>query len=411
MATWFAQNSSVNIDSVNQWNSAADGSGSWLTWASLAAGDVLVANGKTAIDLNVSFTCSEIRTLLLVSGASGGGFVLSTSGITVTANVLAGTTVCVTATLSSGTSNIVGTVNGSATTNAAHGITFSGAGTLNVTGNVFAGQTGGTNSGSGVLMSGAGTLNVTGNSQSSQINGSSGSAQGIQVTGAAIVNLTGNCLPTGTGGGNACGITCANALATVTVTGTCNGPAAGNGISSSAGVYLTAGTFVLNGTAAANAGGAAVSISAGSFHHNGNITTTASGRSALSLSATAIHTVSSSSLLQHDYKSRTSGSGAIGATRSLYTGGVNLGQPVVANVRSGTTYGVSSEYTGTLAVPSPTLVAIGVSTDNTVGSYLGITSQDLDTALAGIPKVGQTHRYTQVASTSTTTDVSIGAAT
>ena len=111
----------------------------------------------------------------------------------------------------------------------------------------------------------------------------------------------------------------------------------------------------------------------------------------------------------HTY--RVNNAGAAGAARSLYTGGVNLGQPVVANVRSGTVYGAASEYTGTLAVPSPTLVAIGVSTDNTVGSYLGITSQDLDTALAGIPKVGQTHRYTQVASTSTTTDVSIGAAT
>jgi hypothetical protein len=86
------------------------------------------------------------------------------------------------------------------------------------------------------------------------------------------------------------------------------------------------------------------------------------------------------------------------ASRSLYTGGVNLNQPAVANVRSGTTFGASSEYTGTLAVPSPTLVAIGVATDNTVGSYaptggldaagvrtaIGLATANLDTQLSGI---------------------------
>ena len=34
---WYAQNSTVNIDSANEWNDAANGSGSYLTWASRAA--------------------------------------------------------------------------------------------------------------------------------------------------------------------------------------------------------------------------------------------------------------------------------------------------------------------------------------------------------------------------------------
>jgi len=61
-------------------------------------------------------------------------------------------------------------------------------------------------------------------------------------------------------------------------------------------------------------------------------------------------------------------------------------------------YGAANEFTGTLAVPSPTLVAIGVATDNTVGSYaptggldaagvraaIGLAAANLDTQLSEI---------------------------
>ena len=104
MATWFAQNSSVNIDSVNQWNDAAGGGGSWLTWASLAAGDILVANGKTSITINVNVTCATLTTVA-TGGTAGGGFLLA-AGVTVTANVVAGTTVCINRT-ASGTASTV----------------------------------------------------------------------------------------------------------------------------------------------------------------------------------------------------------------------------------------------------------------------------------------------------------------
>jgi hypothetical protein len=58
------------------------------------------------------------------------------------------------------------------------------------------------------------------------------------------------------------------------------------------------------------------------------------------------------------------------------------GQPSEANVRLGTTYNFGLR-TGTLAVPSPTLVAIGVATDNTVGSYSpgGPTAADIADAV------------------------------
>ena len=133
------------------------------------------------------------------------------------------------------------------------------------------------------------------------------------------------------------------------------------------------------------------------------------------------------------------------------------GQPAASDVRSGVVYNFGTN-TGTCVVPAAVSVAAGVPVDNTTGtailtattlrSALGMASANLDTQLSGIsskttnlptdpadqsaveaaitaaasllataaelakvPKVGSTHRYTQVASDSNlkTADVSIGA--
>jgi hypothetical protein len=154
----------------------------------------------------------------------------------------------------------------------------------------------------------------------------------------------------------------------------------------------TAGTLTITGNVTAGTTYGVHSFQALVIHNGDQIDGTTGHR--------AIYTtrlwISSSVQTQHQIC--TNNGGVVGSLRSLYTGGVNLGQPVVANVRSGTVYGASSEYTGTLAVPSPTLVAIGVSTDNTVGSYapaggldaagvrsaIGLATANLDTQLSGI---------------------------
>ena len=59
-----------------------------------------------------------------------------------------------------------------------------------------------------------------------------------------------------------------------------------------------------------------------------------------------------------------------GGNRTLYAAGVALGNPATTNVRFGTTYGASSELTGTLRVPSAANVLSGVLTDNTTGTLL-----------------------------------------
>lgn len=66
-----------------------------------------------------------------------------------------------------------------------------------------------------------------------------------------------------------------------------------------------------------------------------------------------------------------------------------FGNPAASDVRSGTAYGGGS-LTGTLAVPSAGSVALGVPTDNTVGTAVltsanvqaALTSQGLTTARA-----------------------------
>jgi hypothetical protein len=76
------------------------------------------------------------------------------------------------------------------------------------------------------------------------------------------------------------------------------------------------------------------------------------------------------------------GGGSVGIERSLYTGGVNLGQPAESDVRYPIVFGESGEYTGSLRVPDPSLVSLGVLTDNTTGTLTaGLDESALHAAL------------------------------
>jgi hypothetical protein len=175
--------------------------------------------------------------------------------------------------------------------------------------------------------------------------------------------------------------------ANITITGNLTGGVAAEPIRNSSGAAYVVGTM----TAANNVAAYLAASTSGRLVHNGNAVSSANGTSPYFSYPVLID---STAVITHQY--RVSVGGVAGTDRSLYTGGVNLGQPVVENVRSGTLFGASSEYTGTLAVPSPTLVAIGVPTDNTVGSYnpsvnasdirsaIGLAAANLDTQLSGI---------------------------
>jgi hypothetical protein len=62
--------------------------------------------------------------------------------------------------------------------------------------------------------------------------------------------------------------------------------------------------------------------------------------------------------------------------RVIATSNITAGAPVVSNVRLGTVYGSISQYTGTLAMATPSNVRNGVSTDNTVGTA-DLTAEDI----------------------------------
>jgi hypothetical protein len=354
MATWFAQNSNVNIDSVNQWNSAANGSGSWLTWASLGASDVLVANGKTSITINVSFTCATITTAA-AGGTAGGGFLLA-AGVTVTSSVVSGTTTCIVRSASGATSYIVGNVTGGAGSTT-YGISNTSTASVNVTGNLTGGS--GTNAWAGNVNSG-GQLNVTGN----VTGGASGTAnRGIGVSGSSFVTVTGN-VSAGSAGDTSSGIVIQN-NSTVAITG--NVSASGGGVGIEIGGAITIPIVIVGTIQSSTTFPAIYSGTANAFVcQSGNISTLQNGRDVCGYITYRIHP---SSPAEHQLRTYNTTTFADLGSRSLYTGGINVGHPAIVDVRSGTTFGAASEYTGTLAVPSPTLVAIGVATDNTVGSY------------------------------------------
>lgn len=124
--------------------------------------------------------------------------------------------------------------------------------------------------------------------------------------------------------------------------------------------------------------------------HNGNLFDSSAGVNALLCSRTLI-----SSSLEIQHRCVEDSSGSPGPARSLYTGGTNIGNPSAANVRSGTTFGPSNEYTGTLAIPSGQYVSLGVPVDSGVGtlahldasgirSAIGLSSADLGTTLTNV---------------------------
>ena len=260
---------------------------------------------------------------------------------------------------------------------------FSSGGTLNTTGNLQSAWRS-----SGLFnISGTGTLNHTGSiSVAGGLGGST--SPGVVLSGNGAVNITGTV--TGSSGdtsGQGYGVRNSSSSGTITINGTVLGLNAAGAINTSTG-FLT-----INGTCQSSSTQPA--IGAGSNTQ----TTRLSGPFLLGASGN-INPVQAQSWrwaptqIPTYYEVPTSG----GSTkRNLYTAD-NMptgGYPVVANVRQSTVYGPSNEFTGTLAVPSPSSVALGVATDNTVGtailtassvrSAMGLASANLDTQFSNIP--------------------------
>lgn len=360
---------------TGNWSNTATWDGGTLP----TAADDVYADGKT-VTIDQDVTVLSIRNTQRSGGTSGGSFVVSTTR-SITASIITGLTTasCLTCSGVAGTTvTIIGNVNAGN----GHGINVTGGNTVNVTGtltgapngqggavaainNNASGQvnvTGTVNGGGGtggaqnhgIINASTGAVNVTGN-----VNAGFGGCHGIRNASSGAVTVTGNVLAGNPGGATSNNNGISNdGTGTVIVNGS---------ITSTTYLAVTnnsSGTVTINGTCYCSSRPPFSCSSTGRFIVNGDIIASSSGV----FLGEGITLISPSATLTHTYRSNNAG--AVGVARSLYTGGQNLGQPTAANVRQGTTFGVSNEFTGTCAVPPAGSVALGVPVDNTTGTGL-----------------------------------------
>jgi len=316
---------------------------------------------------------------------AGGGFTFANGGnLTCSAptnsvfNRAVGSVYCLTFDLPSGQSaTFNGSANSPGSIDNGKSILVQNTGTFNIVGNY--GLTNGAQLGRNtILVNGSTTINIIGNITNSQ-SSSVGTIYTLFVSGGnPIINITGNVSGGNMGiTNNSSGIFC-NTTTTINITGNITTNA------SSSIVFNTSGTLNLIGNATGGTAFPAV------FNANTpatidilGTTTSGSGFPAISglpttfvkVRGNVVHTdtyaaiyagriVIDDNVTSWQFKDSTNT-----ITRTLYTAGVALGNPATTNVRNGVTYGPALELTGTLVVPNPSNVLLGVPTDNTMGTY------------------------------------------
>jgi hypothetical protein len=373
----------------------------WFGGTLPTSADDVFANGFT-VTIDGTFTVLSVRNTSNASPviSAGGQFIYANNGnLTCTAPIAfysgVASLAVIEMTLASGntaTFNGSSPSSGSIPTGAAIGIRLSGTGTLNINGNFTTDYGGGSGSNNKnvINITGSGIVNIVGNLINNSANAVNNAIVTITNTASgAVVNCTGNITsngPAGTVGSSAVSV----AAGTFNVTGNLLS-------SSSPSVFTTGGAVnvignvtggtsqpaIMNGTTAANIsvtgiitvgfGAPAIyssialasNYSSGTFVRvSGNVVNSANNMAVVAPRVT-IDTNTSSWLFQ------ISG----GGDRTLYSAGVDLGNPATSNVRFGTTYGVSGELTGTMRVPSAENVLQGVLVDNTVGTLLMTPAQ------------------------------------
>ena len=354
------------------WSNAANWNGGTLP----IAGDDVRANGFT-VTIDVDINVLQISTNALAPAAAGGGFTVSTNR-NITANIIFGTTVCLTCSVGV-TVTIVGDITGPQSGVGGGAVSFTNAGSvLNITGVVYGASN---NSGTAVLSSG--TVNFVGNVFGGAVGAG---AIGIGISSGGNLVFTGNI----TAGGGSTSAVSLNGL-TSTLNGTINGGTAGT----SAGVRTASGTHIINsdcyGGSSSSSHACVISTSTATFNGNifGSTSSTSFGLQVLdTASNVVISTMTFSTnggmpvngFVKFKNTAPTVTVRKANNTNQTLVDPLTTDIPVIGNVRDGITY-ASGSLTGTLKVPSPLNVALGVPTDNTVGSGI-ITIANMGTLLA-----------------------------
>ena len=388
--------------STGNWSNSAIWSGSLIPTAS----DDAYANGfNVTLDQN-------INVLSISSGTSGsavnGGSFISTNGISITASrasfgVSAGTlssallvtgshTVYLSGSVRGGAANnirgiqivnngnlyVTGSVTGGTVASLAYGI-YNNAGRLEVLGNIFGGAdttahgvalANGTTIITGNLYGsanaapiftinqpGSGSLTVIGNTIISTT--TIGQATAVYVAGAGIINFIGNIQAH-----NVAGIAMLN-VSTVNMTGSLTAGFGAAGISST-----VASTINVSGSIVASNGfpgisststTATVRVTGPLISSQNNINPIFSPRIQLISTSTPTYTIETDTFPREV---------------TFYDVAYTSSLPATINVRSGSTYGGSNEFSGSMIIPSASNVRYGVPLDVTTGSAT-LTPQDI----------------------------------
>lgn len=369
---------------TGNWSNTAIWNGGTLP---TAADDVYANNQTVTVDVNP--TVLSIRNSPTTGVTAGGGFVL-TNGVTLSATsagfVGYNNSILVDFALGSPSSaTILGNITPPSFVDSAPTVRHTGTGTLNVVGNSFANTRTGTSS---ILVSGLGTLNFTGSLFSST--GVSTSV-GIRITGNCTVNVTGDLIwqSTSTGASNSPLILITSA-AILNVIGTVYGGSS-NGINSSGASIIVVTGALIAGVAVGQILGSSALVSTNNTSQinilTGPFVCHSSGIFPINVYRMNYYRTIGS---YFEFRDETT-NGALPpaapapATR-LVSPDTVVDAPVQSDVREGVTYALGS-FTGTLAVPAPGSVALGVPTDDTVGTAVLTPAAVWDYATANITDV------------------------
>jgi hypothetical protein len=304
-----------------------------------------------AITTSRSFTCTGANGITTKAINAGLGLVrIATAGITVTINSnLRGNATNTTSYAVDITSICTVNINGNITNTAIPAsalvptLNIGAAATVNIIGNLSGGG-GGISCAISVIANCI--LYITGD-----VNGGTtvNSAAIYNITSVCTINVTGNCI------GNAANAINSNQNSTINITGNLTSNNVGAVLLTASPTTTVVGTITASNTAhALNQTGGTVTISTPCLNATNGVMAVLSPNVKIYSSAIA------------SWRFLTD----IAATNKfLYSAGIALGNPATTDVRNGTTYGASSELTGTLIVPNPSNVVAGVQTDNTVGTY------------------------------------------
>jgi hypothetical protein len=326
-ATWVGGVPPTSVDD------AVIGAGHTVTLDVDATVISLSGAANTASNLSITtsrtFTCTGANGITGKAVTNGLGLVrIETAGITVNIN----------------------SIIRSPTSNGSYAIhIFTNICTVNIVGDIINANT--TGAGLGIYITSASTLNITGNVI--HLGTGSTSSAAIWQEGLSIINITGNVTSLGLNV-NGIPIRCNTTLSTLNITGNVTA-------NLSNAVYSTvSNTVTVVGTITASNSQVGINMSSGNITISTPCLNASNGLMAVLAFTTKIYSTSVASWLFKDESNN---------DKYLYSAGVALGNPAEADVRNGTTYGASSELTGTLIVPSPSNVVAGVQTDNTVGTY------------------------------------------